>query len=371
MRTLDKLFLGNWLRSTIGAILTFVPLFLLVDIFGLLDDLIQHWPGILPFVQYVFLRLAYATFFLSPVAFLIGSFWMSHTLRRRQEWTVSLMSGRRPTQLLRAPLTVLVAFTALLTIMNVYFMPTIAQKVDRLSDYTFKGKQPKATVYENIHLRLIDGRTITIEQFKPSSSSLAETTISGRSNSRLLQRTDSPKAVYEPGTGWVLKSVTIRTFKNSNKVHVTSADRRVIPLVPPETLRKVLETDPLRTNRNPVQYSLSNLSQAIQFKSRRGMNAIPEKIYWHWNFGFPLMNIMLGMFGFVIGLRTKLGRSAGIGLGLITGFGYWIVFNLSISVGKSSFVKGGISTYLPVLYVYLPPVLFLTVCSYIWYNRIK
>jgi lipopolysaccharide export LptBFGC system permease protein LptF len=367
MNTLDELFLKDWLKPSLGALLTFVLLFLLVDIFGLVEDLINNWPGMIIFGQYLILRLGYAIFFLSPIAFLIGGFWMSHGIRRNQEWTVSLMSGQHPAILLRAPLVFLAIATIALTTASVWLMPTVSHEMNHLKDYTFEGKKPVPPDYHNIHLQLIDGRTMTIDHFLPSKNILRGIVIYNRSESKLLQRTDAQKASYRPGTGWILSSPTIRSFQK-NTVKQTKRNQIIIPLVPPQSLARILASDPARSDRNPVEYFVSNLSQTIQFKERRHMNSVPEKIFLHWKFGFPLTNIVLGMFGFAIGLRTKLGRSAGIGVCLLTGFGYWILFSLSTSLGKSSYTTGLLSAYVPLLYVYLPALLFLAGTAYVW-NR--
>lgn len=89
------------------------------------------------------------------------------------------------------------------------------------------------------------------------------------------------------------------------------------------------------------------------------MNAAPEKIYLHWKYGFPLTNPVLGLLGFLIGFRSKLDKTRGIGVCLLLGFSYWILFNLSISLGKSVPTTGMLSNLPPFLYVYLPS--FLTV----------
>ncbi len=157
-----------------------------------------------------------------------------------------------------------------------------------------------------------------------------------------------------------------RTFTNRGSVRIEAQSNRVLPLPPPSVLEQVLQADPGRSDRNPVEYFFSNLNRSINFKSNRRMNALPEKIFLHWKFGFPLTNLVLGLLGLAIGFRGGLGRSAGIGACLLVGFGYWILYSLAISTGKSVRVSGVLTEYVHFLYVYSPPSVVLVITYLFW-----
>lgn len=368
MNTLDRLYLAKWVKPTFGALVTFVLLFLLVDVFGLVEDLIANWAGTTALARYLLFRTGYAIFFLSPMAFLIGGFWMSQTARRQQEWTVSLLGGRSPLYLLRAPVLTLAGATVLLMAANVFLMPYVSSQVENLREFTFEGKSTKKTIYRQIHLRLVDDRTVRIEEFSPTDNTIEGITVSTGSGANLTSRIDAESGTYRPGSGWNLESVNVRTFDTKGNVTTEKHRNRILPMPPPRVLDQVLTVDPGRSGRQPVEYSYRNLNQAIQFKHKRRMNAVPEKIFLHWKFGFPLTNLVLGLLGLAVGFRTNLGRAGGIGLCLLTGFGYWILYSFAVSLGKSARVSGFGSEYVHLAYVYGPPLIVL-VGTYLYWKR--
>lgn len=359
MNTLDRLYLKKWFLPTLGTMVTFVLLFLIVDVFGLLEDLMANWPGTVLLFRYLLFRTGYAIFFLSPMAFLIGGYWMSETARRQQEWTVSLLGGRNPLYLIKAPLVALTGATLVFILANIFLMPHVAAEVNHLRDYVFEGETPDPVIYEEIHLRLMNNRTVRIDRFRPDEQTMTGIIISERKGSRIPHRIDAKNGTYRPGTGWEMTDVEERNFEGGQAGRAQSQPDRVLPVPPPDVLAQVLRADPGRSDRNPIEYVYSNLKQSIQFKANRKMNALPEKIFLHWKVGFPLTNLVLGLLGLAIGFRGNLGRATGIGVCLLVGFGYWILYSLAISTGKSARVTGVWAKYVHLLYVYGPPLVIL------------
>lgn len=354
-----------------ATLITFVSVFLLVDIFGLTEDLIQNWSGWYTFLNYMILRTGYAMFFLSPMAFLIGGFWMSHTASRQKEWTVALLSGRHPVYLLKAPIIALLFCTLFITYANLFWMPNITTTLNTLRDFTFEGKEQTPRTYRKLHFNLIDRRTVRINKFDPDKKTLTGIVVSEKKDSKISSRVDADRARYIPHKGWVLEASRKRSFDKSGTVKGTSAGPRLLPLPPPRILTKILQVDPNRSDLNAIEYPLLNLLQSIQFKTKREMNATPERIYLHWKFGFPLTNLVLGIIGLTLGFRTNFGQSAGIGICLLVGFGYWIIFSMSISMGKSSFGTGFFSSFLHLVYVYSPAIVTLGLTGLLWKDQLK
>lgn len=368
MRIVDRYLSLQWLKPITGALMIFLVLFLLIDFFGLVEQLLEHRPSPALVLKYLVYRTGYAIFFLSPMALLVGGFWMAFGLRKNNEWTVCQLTGSIPVEILRAPLAGMIVITLVLILVNCYFMPGISQQVELLDDYTLKNKTRETPVYHNIHSNLPDGRTIRMSKFVPDKKLIRGITISKKSGTKITFRLDSPEGHYEPGTGWVLQDVRSRKIKQSGEVITSRIGDKVIPLAPPSVLSTVLKMDPRRNDANPVQYTMEDLNTSIQYREKRNMNATTERILLHWKFGFPMTNFIMGLVGIIVGLRTRFNRAGGVGLCLLLGLGYWILFSLSISWGKVTGPLLEELRILPLVFVYGPALIGLGVAYYFWFH---
>lgn len=366
MRIVDRYLAARWLKPFVSALTIFLVLFLLIDFFGLMDKILQHDPPVGTILEYLVYRTGYAIFFLSPMALLVGGFWMTYGLRHNNEWTICQLTGTAPTEILRGPLAGLALVTVLLIVANCFLMPEVARRVERLDDYTLKNRRKDPPVYRNVHTNLPDGRTIKIGRFDPKKALIRDITISKKTETKINLRLDAPRGHYNSKTGWVLRNVNVRRIKPSGEVITSREKRKIIPLAPPSVLATVMKLDPRRNDVNPVEYSLRDLYTSINYRDKRSMNATTERILLHWKFGFPLTNFILGLFGLIVGLRTNLGRAGGVGVCLLFGLSYWIVFSLSISWGK---ITGPLMTdlrILPLSFVYAPALLGLAAAYAVW-----
>lgn len=366
MRIVDRYLTGRWVKPFLGALSIFLVLFILIDFFGLVEDLLEHRPSVVSVLQYLLFRTGYGIFFLTPMALLVGGFWTTYGLRKHNEWTISQLTGTAPVEVLRGPLVAIGLLTVILILVNCFLMPEIAQKVQQLDDYTLKNRDPKTPVYRNIHSNLPDGRTIRINVFDPRKRRISGVTISRKTETEINLRIDAAEGTYDPQRGWVLNNVRIRKIGRSGNVKSSGLEERVIPLAPPDVLATVMRMDPRQNDINPVEYRLKDLFTSLTYRSERNMNATTERILLHWKVAFPLTNFVLGLFGLIVGLRTQLGRAGGVGTCLILGLGYWILFSLSVSWGK---ITGPLFTNLeifPLVFVYGPTVLALVGVYGVW-----
>ncbi|MFB6344669.1 MAG: LptF/LptG family permease [bacterium] len=363
---IDRYMSVNWIKPVLGSISIFLVLFLLIDFFGLMGQILEHQPGTSVVISYLLYRTGYGIFFLTPMALLIGGFWTTFGLRKNNEWTICQLTGTSSANILRAPITALVILTVLMIIANCLIMPTIAQNVEILDDYTLKNRSKPTPVFRHIHTKLPDGRTVKIGRFDPGQATIRNITVSKKKGTKIVLRWDSPSGIYTPGSGWTLKNVTVRTIGSSGDVTTSRAREKLIPLAPPEILSVVTKLNSRSNELDPIQYSFEDLYTSINYNTKRGLNTTEERILLHWKFGFPLTNSVLGLIGLMVGLRTKLSRAGGVGLCLLLGLGYWIFFSFSVSWGKVTGPLLGSLNIVPVIFVYGPAIVSLAGAYTVW-----
>lgn len=373
MTVLDRYFLRRWLRPVLATLTVCLLLFLLAELFGLMDHLIDQTPPVGTVGAYLFYRVTYLLYFLFPLALLIGGYWFLHGLRQRNEWSVVLTSGVSPLRLLRVPLVGLVLLWMAAVIYGVAVIPNAGERMERLREQGIKGKTEEPRRFRNVHLRLRDGRIITIGLLDPEEERIENVRLTRKRNNRIVERWDARVGRYDPGAGWILRDVVERRFTEAGQVDRREVSRRRLQLSPPGVLGTVLRNDPRRRDLHPSRYGMGDLFTAVRFRDQRGMNTLSERVYLHWKFGFPLVLPLLGLGGFLMGLYSPLGRTGGIGVSLLGGFGYWILYNTVLAMGQSPALQArpALRTYGPLIAVYGPPLVGLTALGVFWYRRVR
>jgi lipopolysaccharide export LptBFGC system permease protein LptF len=345
MTILDREFSKRWLKPTVVCLVIFLLLFMLGDLFGLTGDLLENPPTLSLFLQYVGYRTLYGLFFLSPLIGLIGSFWSVNEWKRDNEWTACLTGGASPTRVLRFPIVLILLGALSLTVYSVTGLPTVSKKAKFIRDYQFEGQSPPEPSFTDIHLQLSENTVLRINQLRPDEQSMRNITLIERRNGQIKRRVDAKKGSYDGRGQWTLSGLTVRNFRPSGAFEIENKESTQIELSGPDRLRRVFGHDPRNRDIGPEELELSLLQLMRDFRNQHDMSTSVETIYYHWKFGYPLSTAVLSLCGLLIGTKFNLTRTSGIGACILLGFGYWVLFNVALALGKSSTLSGGMVDY--------------------------
>ncbi len=366
MKLLDRQFLKLFLKPFLVTLLICVFLFLLADFFGLTEDFFNHHPPVIQVALYFLYRLVFAAFFLFPLAALLGGFWGLNSWRASNQWTAVLNSGVSPVRLLRSPLLILLLLTLVMIFLNIYYIPRITSSANQIRDYVIKGKKKKPPKYRDLHLTLPGGGTMKIGYFDPGKEIMKELLITYQQNKQVHRRIDVGLARFKEGRGWKLISPTVRNFTRPGEFKTTRPDSLVIALESPGALRRIIDSNPRKSDRHPEEFGTAELEQAIRFRNRRGLNVVAEKIFYHWKYSYPLGIFVFGLLGMYLAVKTNLNRPAGIGLSLLLAFVYWVLFNTFLAFGKSGYFNFLTVSLAPYFAAYFTPGGFLLAVICFW-----
>lgn len=355
MTILDKEFSWRWLKPTVTCGVVFLLLFMLGDLFGLSEDLIDNPPSMSLFLQYIIYRTAYGLFFMAPLVGLIGSFWSINEWKRNNEWTASLSSGAGPIRVLRGPIALIVLVSLVLIVYSLVWLPTVSNKAKIIRERHFKGNKPPSKRFTNLHLQLDNETVLKVDRLRPDQKILTGVTITTRRQGQIRERIDSPRAYYVDSDQWILDDVTIRSFQTSRGFHAQQQDSHPIHLESPETLRMVFGHNPRQYDIGPEELDVNLLMTMRDIRRKYGINHSVETIYIHWKFAYPLSTAILSLCGLLIAGKFNFNRTSGIGVCILLGFGYWVLFNTSLALGKSSTLTGDkVDYFFDLLSVYSP-----------------
>ena len=104
MRILDRYVLKNTILSFLGCIVLFIFLYLIIDLFSLLKDILENKVPLIIILRYYLLSLPLILVQVSPVACLISTIYTFGTLSRSNEIIAMRASGLSVLQIARPSL---------------------------------------------------------------------------------------------------------------------------------------------------------------------------------------------------------------------------------------------------------------------------
>lgn len=146
---------------------------------------------------------------------------------------------------------------------------------------------------------------------------------------RLAKRIDASKARWKDGK-WVFYNVVERTFRSDGGIETKREAEREIELPEtPEDFQAVrAETD---------EMPLSKLLGYIRKIESEGYDSTPYRVELHKKISFPVLNIITAFLAIPFALRLPRvgGLATAVGLSLIIGFVYWVLFAITVSIGQA------------------------------------
>ncbi len=359
MRILDRKFLRLFVLPAAMSLLICVFLFLLADLFGTLDDILEYRPAAGVVMNYVFYRFLYATFYMLPLVAMLGGFWGLNGWRESNQWTAVLNSGVAPLKLLRMPIVFLLLLTAVGVLFGVLWMADVSQGYRHIENYVIPGREESPPEYRDLHFRMPDGSLVKMDKLIADENRAEGIVVQSLENDELSRRLDAERGEYVIGEGWILKELEVRDFEGPGRFRLSQRDEYVMSLDPPGVLKQIMEANPRRVDRRPEEFTAADLRAAINFRERRGMNTTAEQVFYHWKYSYPLTILALGVLGIYVGAGTKLSRPAGLGTLLLVALIYWAFFHMVLAYAKADYFFF-ITPLLPASApVYVAPLLFL------------
>ncbi len=349
MRILDKYIVKNFLTAFFYCLVLFISIYIIIDLFEHLDEILKHSVPILILQEYYLSMIPFIIMYTSPLASLIASIYAIGIMNKHDELTAMRAAGIN-----------IFRIFAPFVCMGLIISITVFAISDRLlplgmknaqfikTNYFERNKQDKATnkkMINNIALYGKDNRLIFIKALDPNDDTARGITILRQDkNGHVTQKTNAAGGRWT-GTTWVLSNVLIYELD----------DRGLIKGKPLFFKEKELDIE------NPQ--GLISKGTDYEFMSFRHLrayignfaNASPDirrqlTVDLHQKVSFPFTSLVLIIIGVAFAVKTrrrgKAAAIAGMGMSLVIGFIYYTVMGISLAFGKAGLLPGALSAYL-------------------------
>ncbi|MBF0511963.1 MAG: LptF/LptG family permease [Candidatus Omnitrophica bacterium] len=357
MRILDRYILKSIIFTFIGTVVTFAFLFILIDMFGNLQDFISKSVSIPVIIKYYISFLPSIIVQTSTMACLISVLFTYSSLNANNEIIAIRASGLNFWQITRPALVFALFISALVFLVNEKFVPQSSMINQDIRDTEIKvipsQKGKGKPVIRNLTFYGLKNRLYFIDTFNPNTNELNGITIIGHDNHQnLVQKIVALKGKWT-GIAWKFYNCQITQY---NGAMPNSPGRMLISA---EKLMDIREA-PKDFVKQRMEVSAMNLKQLHDYIKRfSGSGAIKTinnlRVDLQQKITFPLRNFIIVLIGLPFALMTVGKRKAmtftSIAIALVIGFLYYV----SDAVGLA-LAKGG--TLLPWQGAWLTPILF-------------
>ena len=334
MTILDRYVLKEFTKMFLLILVSLLALYLIVDFFERIRMFLSKGASMRQMASYFVLTVPMILSQMIPVAVLLGSLLSFGILSKNSEITAMKANGL---SLYRLSLPVIAASFAICIVaflLSEFITPSTNQKAKYVKLIEIQKKEKLGSFKQNEIWYRGEQGIYNFSVFDPHTSTLKGIRIhffgdNSPGSMSLSQRIDAKEAVWIEGK-WKFRDLIITTFKRDGVPSIERVASRVIPLSEEPSDFMVVQKD-------TEEMGLVELSRFEKKMRSEGYDTIRYQTDMNGKIAFPLVSVILAILGISFSLKSE--RNGGvpqsIGLGIVIGFSYWIVFAFAVSLGRA------------------------------------
>lgn len=318
----------KFLKGLILTILALTAIYLLVEFFERVDNLMAQGLPFSVMIEYLSMKTPQVIFQILPVAILLTTLFVLGGMAKDNE-IIAMMAGGISLFEIIIPLIIIFILLGLLSgIYGEYWSPHLAEETHfRLSQ--IKGVRPAHKLSEGkVWLAGEEGRFFHIKYIDFPNESLKGVTIfEVDERFQLRKRWDIRECYYRNGV-WELFDCEAWEFHDDRPRLEKLEKTRIIW---PETF-----SDFASLQKNPQEMSFLELRDYLRRLEKWGYKTYMLRTDLHFKIAFPFACLIFGLLGIPFALHLNRGvRYMSIGISMIASFIYWIIMHLGVSMAHA------------------------------------
>ena len=330
MNIIDRYLVREYLRNLLFITLSFLALFLIIDIFEKSRMFMSNHATFAQMGSYFLFMMPTIISQILPAAVLLASLITCGYLSRHSEITAMKANGISLYRIALPILTIATLTSLMLFILSEWVNPMTNDRAERIrlidvqkqsSMGSFKQDQIWYRGAKGIYnFRLYDAHTSTLQ-------GITIHYLDRQMN--LVMRLDAERGEWKDGH-WLFHNLLVARFDNGAFPVLSRVKQQVVDI--PEG-----PSDFQLIQRDVETMGYSELNRYIRKLQSEGYDATRYIVDLHGKIAFPLVSILLAVIGVAFSLRSERsgGIAQGIGAGLVIGFSYWLVYAFGMSLGRS------------------------------------
>ncbi len=341
MNTLDRYLTYEFLRNLIFITVCFISLFLIIDFFEKIRMFLSNNATFQQMAAHFLFRIPMIVSQILPAATLLTALMTYGYLSRHSEIVAMKANGINLYRASLPILTIAALICVLVFFLSEWITPFTNERAEYIRLIEVQKRQSMGTFKQNqIWYRGQKG-IYNFKLFDVKTNKLHGITIYYMGQDMTLTtRLDAEWGEWQNGH-WLLHNILIVRFQAGEFPTLENIAQQVVDLPENPDDFKVVQKD-------VETMGYSELKRYIGKLQSEGYDATRYLVDLHGKIAFPLVSIILAVIGIAFSLRSERsgGIAQGIGVGLLIGFSYWLVFALGISLGRSGTLPPLIAAWL-------------------------
>ncbi len=330
MSILNRYLIREFTRLFLLCMSGGVVLYLVIDLFDRIDRLMRYGATVKLIVLYLVYKIPLMIYQMVPVAMLVAVLLTIGLMARHNEILVLRTSGL-PVWRIAYPL---ILIASLVSAGSFFFHDLVVSPGFQQAQYVWrilikKQDDTGQLVRNQIWYKGQKG-IYKIQTFLPAKNELQGVTLFQLDRPFTLQkRIDASRAVWVDGK-WVLQEVTERSFHKGDLIKIETYPEKEMDLQEtPENFREI--------QRDAEEMPFGKLRNYIAKITAEGYDPTPYRVELQKKIAYPVLTVITVLLGIPFSFRLSRhgGLAAAMGVSLVLGFVYWVVFAITISFGQT------------------------------------
>ncbi|TRZ49937.1 LPS export ABC transporter permease LptG [bacterium] len=350
MRILDRYILKSVFSVFFTCLLTFVLLYVIIDAFYYLQEILKQKIGLSDLLRYYLAYLPIIFVQVSAIACLLATLYTFGILNRNNEIIAMRSSGLSIFQISKMVLIFGVVVSLLVFWVNDRFVPvslSLTQNMkERLESGAKEAQAKKQDLIANVSMYGLKNRLYFVNRFLVNTNTMEGITILEHDERQnITKKIVANKGVYKDGLWRFYQSITYEFDENGQiKAEPRYFDEEIMTIT--ETPR-----DFLAQRQRPDFMTIAQLQDYIWKLSQSGATGVIRnfKVDLYQRFTAPLASLMMILLGipFSLSMRRRATGLSSLGLAIMMGFLYYVLNAVSVAFGKAGFLTPFLSASLP------------------------
>ncbi len=356
MRILDKYILRQYLTTFFVILISFMALFIVIDIFDRLPRVLKYSSDYMLIAEYFLLRVPYLVVLVSPVIVLLTGLFLMNTLSKYHESIAIRAAGISIFRMVSPILIIGVIMSIGIGLFAEFVLPyaeslrneiyTVQIKKQMLEDVKMRANIYYSGANDYLYyIGFFDGyqnqmKVIDITQYNGKDGSVS-------------RKISANEAIWN-GEEWIFLNCYDRRFANRKQVYYKYSEKASIPEI------KAAPNDFIKFAKSNLALNFIELKEYINSLKKIGEKYQVELVDLYMKIAYPLSNFIILLF--CVPLASTSVRSKGRGiiflLGLIICFTYLTTLRISQSLGYNEVLDPLLAAWLPNIIFFILGVFF-------------
>lgn len=361
MKIIDRYLTKEFLMPFFYCLFVFISLYILIDTFGHLDEILRQQVHVLILLKYYLTFTPIILVQTMPMAALISTLYTLSSLNRYNEIIAMRASGMSLWRIISPFLIIGLAASVVSLFINEKITPFASLISTTIKEDTIEktASNKKDGMIENVAFCGKDNKMFYIKNFDQKKNTLYDIIILEQGTEQNLKsRLTAKQAVFEDGK-WKFYNAIIYPIDRTGQLigEPLFYKEKIIPL-------SESPQDFVRSQHQTEFMNYFQLKDYIKRFKSSGYRPIKELVDLHSKLSLPLTNFVIILIGIPFALKsTKSGAFMHIGISLAISFIFYGFMAITIAMGK-----GGILP--PVVSAWLPNIAFST-CGFLMFMKVS